>query len=259
MQAFVDLHVKMFEIGGQIIDGLWQGIKAKWESVKGGIAEIGNGIADSVRTTLGIHSPSRVMHEVGTNIMQGLQNGMQSVDVKSGAADTAKGIENAFEGVGSAIGGALSGTREWSDVLKDVLRQLASSALSSLNTGLGGGGIGNFFTGILGGLFGFARGGTILPGGPGGGIDSQLVMFRKSPNERVDITKPGQALSSGRGGVADVRVFVDQDGNWQAAVERISDGRVANAAPALLGRASQNVVPTMARYQSDKAGADWRS
>lgn len=258
-QAFIDLHVRMYEIGGQIIDGLINGIKAKWDGLKESVRSIAAYIPNIFRQETDTHSPSRIMHAIGEDIMQGLQNGMQSIDVKSGVVDTAKDIQNSFQGIGSSIGAALAGTKEWSDVLKDVLRQLASSALSSLSTGLGGGGIGNFFTGILGGLFGFARGGTILPGGPGGGIDSQLVAFRKSPNERVDITKPGQTLSSGRGGVADVRVFVDQEGNWQAAVERISDGRVANAAPVLLGRASQTVVPTMAAYQRDKAGSDWRS
>lgn len=133
----------------------------------------------------------------------------------------------------------------------------ANGALSGVGSGSGGGGLlGGLFAG-LGKLFGFASGGTILPGGAGG-IDSQLVMFRKSPNERVDITKPGQTLSSGGGGVADVRVFMDDNGNWQAKVERISDGRVARAAPAILGQANSQVMPTVARYQNDKAGAEWR-
>jgi len=133
----------------------------------------------------------------------------------------------------------------------------ANGALSGVGAGSGGGGLlGGLFAG-LGKLLGFASGGTILPGGAGG-IDSQLVMFRKSPNERVDITKPGQTLNSGRGGVADVRVFVDEGGNWQAKVEQISDRCVANAAPSIIGRANQNVVPTMAAYQSNKAGAEWR-
>ena len=213
--AFIDLHKRMFEIGGQIIEGLWNGIKAKWESVKGGIADIGTSISDSVKSALGIHSPSRVMHEVGVNIMQGLNNGMSSVDVKGGAASIASNIESTFSGIGASIGDAISGTKEWSDVLKDVLRQVVNLSFSKM--GGSSGGFGGFFSGLLGGLLGFERGGTIFPGGAGG-VDSQVVAFRKSPNERVDITKPGQR----GGGSSYAPVYnIDARGADAGAVARI--------------------------------------
>ncbi|WP_338531650.1 hypothetical protein [Nitratireductor thuwali] len=130
----------------------------------------------------------------------------------------------------SAFQGLIDGSKKLKDVLADVLSQLGSMLLNSafrslFSFGGGGGGLGGMFADMAG-IPSFANGGTILPGGAGG-IDSQLVQFRKSPNERVDITKPGQTLNSGGrpGGVADVRVWVDRDGNWQAAVERISDRR----------------------------------
>ncbi|MGW9230563.1 phage tail protein [Pseudorhizobium sp. NPDC055634] len=257
VNAFMALPARMMEIGGQIIDGLWNGIKAKWESVKAGVTGIADSITTSIKSTLGIHSPSRVMHQVGEFIMQGLNNGMQSVDVKSGVVGVANEIEGAFQDIGSSIGAAIAGTKSWKDVLKDVLGMLTQSAFSGLGGGAGGGGFGGLLSGLFGSIFGFARGGTILPGGAGG-VDSQLVMFRKSPNERVDVTKPGQTLNSGRGGVADVRVFVDDNGNWQAKVEQISDSRVANAAPSIVGQANRNVVPTMSKWQNDKAGSEWR-
>lgn len=224
---FAALPGQMLQIGGQIIDGLWNGIKSKWESVKAGVAGIANSITTSIKSTLGIHSPSKVMHEVGVNTMQGLANGMASMndEVKGIAADTANAIatikpqlgdawaglrevtseakaahndlSSMFSGLGSSIAGLIKGTKSWRDVLADVLGQLAQAAISSIGAGGSGGGLGGFLSGLLGGLVGFARGGTILPGGAGG-IDSQLVMFRKSPNERVDITKPGQTLSGSR-------------------------------------------------------------
>ncbi len=278
VNAFLALPGRMIEIGGQIIDGLWQGIQARWESVKGNITGLANSITDSVKNTLGIRSPSRVMHELGTYIVQGLSNGITStqgraVNAAQGVSGAVTGAFDGMEQIGDnlastlsgAFQGLIDGSKSVKDVLKDLLGQLSNMFLNQafqalLGGGAGLGGGGGLFSGILGGIgkiFGFARGGSILPGGAGG-IDSQLVMFRKSPNERVDITKPGQTLSSGRGGVADVRVFVDDDGNWQAKVEQISDGRVANAAPSIVGRANQNVVPTMAAYQSNKAGAEWR-
>lgn len=191
LNAFLELPARMVEIGGQIIEGLWQGIQAKWESVKAGVTGIADSISTSVRSALGIHSPSRVMHEIGVNIMTGLNNGMTSVDVKSGVVAVADDISGSFQSIGSAIGGAISGTQKWSDVLKTVLQQIASMAFSKI--GGGGGGIGGLFTGLLSGLFGFANGGSFQVGGAGG-VDSQLVAFKASPNETVSVTKPGQRM-----------------------------------------------------------------
>ena len=188
-------------------------------------------------------------------------------NVKGAASEMQKFGESIASTLSGTIMGLIDGSKKLKSVISDLLKQLGQMALNKAFQGLmgaiggggfggGGGLLGGIFAGI-GKIFGFARGGTIMPGGTGG-IDSQLVMFHKSPNERVDITKPGQTLSSGRGGVAYVRVFVDEGGNWQAKVEEISDRRVANAAPSIVGRANQNVVPTMAAYQSNKAGAEWR-
>lgn len=118
--------------------------------------------------------------------------------VQSVGTEVQNTFGNAFQ---SIIDSALSGTFDLKDSLKDLLNQLIKLSLNNVFTSLLGGGHplyggGGGLSGIFGSLFGFARGGTIMPGGHGG-IDSQLVAFRKSPNERVDITKPGQTLSGG--------------------------------------------------------------
>lgn len=106
----------------------------------------------------------------------------------------ATGFTDLFE---AAITGGKNLLEIVGNVIRDLGRMFLHEGFKSL-LGMGGGGLfGGLFSGI-GKLFGFARGGTIMPGGAGG-IDSQLVMFRKSPNERVDITKPGQTLTSGDG------------------------------------------------------------
>lgn len=102
--------------------------------------------------------------------------------------------------LGGIFDDLLTGSFNLLGSLQDIGSQLASlaanKALELLFNGSGnptqGGGFGGFFKNLLG----FASGGTIFPGGTGG-RDSQLVAFRKSPNERVDITKPGQSLHSG--------------------------------------------------------------
>ncbi len=274
--AFAALPGQMIEIGGQIIDGLWQGIQAKWESLKGNVSSIAASIKDSFTGFFDIHSPSRVMHEIGTNIMQGLGNGMEGMkgSVVATAASTAGAVSTSFQeagnsansvfsGLGSSIAGLIDGTKEWSSVLSDVVGKLADIALQQLSAGFGGGsggggGFGGFFSGLLGGLLGFASGGTIMPGGTGG-IDSQVVAFRKSPNERVDITKPNQRLSGG-GETQKIWVGVDPK---NGSVTQYVDNSIQQAAPSIIGtsvsQAQQNVMPTVARHQSMKAGGDYRN
>jgi len=224
--TFAALPARMMEIGRQIIDGLWLGLQERWQGVKDSVSGFASGIVDSFRSTLGIHSPSTVMMEVGRNIMQGLFNGMQSM--QPAVEGVAGSLESVFSNIGNSIAQAIQGTKDWKDVALDALKAIANHLLSSVfgGGGFGGGGLGGIFgsliSGIFGGLFGFARGGTILPGG-GGGIDSQLVAFHKSPNERVDITKPGQTLEGGQ--AVDVRVSVDNDGNLQAFVDRVANQR----------------------------------
>lgn len=120
-------------------------------------------------------------------------------------ADIGQSLAGMFAG---AFSGLIDGSKKVKDVLKDLAKQLTNMLMnkgfqmifSAIFPGGGGFVPNTTFGNFLQGIPGFASGGSILPGGSGG-IDSQLVMFRKSPNERVDITKPGQTLSSGRGEV----------------------------------------------------------
>ncbi len=265
---FANLASQMVEIGAQIIDGLWQGIQSKFATVKEGISNLASSLASTVRSTLGIQSPSRVFMEIGNFIMQGLGLGMEkqqsyvvgvatstanqavsaTKDAWAGMRDvtkeTAGAFEDAFSRIGSSIGEGLTGAKKWKEVLKDIIQQLAQMAFSGM--GAGGGGIGNIFQSLLGGLFGFASGGSFQVGGAGG-IDSQLVAFKASPNERVSVTKPGQERG---GGIAGVRVFVDQDGNWQAKVEEIASG----AAQPVAQRAANSAVGNY-NYSQQHGGA----
>ena len=47
MEWVANLPSKFMTIGGQIIDGLWNGISAKWEALKTKVAEIGNQCTNS--------------------------------------------------------------------------------------------------------------------------------------------------------------------------------------------------------------------
>ena len=77
VQAVKDVPQRMMAIGGQIIDGLLQGMRQRWQALKDGVSGIASGIADTVRGALGIRSPSRVFAEIGGHLMGGLQLGIQ--------------------------------------------------------------------------------------------------------------------------------------------------------------------------------------
>jgi TP901 family phage tail tape measure protein len=76
IEWIANLPSKFMTMGSQIIDGLWQGISAKWEAVKAKVAEIGNSISSTVKEKLGIKSPSRVFAEIGLHTMTGLEQGL---------------------------------------------------------------------------------------------------------------------------------------------------------------------------------------
>ncbi len=133
-------------------------------------------------------------------------------DAFSSLVDGTKSVSQAFNDMGR-------------DILSTVTNFFANKAFSMLFDGMAGhplygGGAGGGLGGIFGSLFGFAKGGTIMPGGTGG-IDSQLVAFRKSPNERVDITKPGQMLNGGGG---ETKIVINNNAGVDVKPSRTSDG-----------------------------------
>ncbi|MEL7475628.1 MAG: tape measure protein [Cyanobacteria bacterium J06555_12] len=128
--------------------------------------------------------------------------------------------------------GVESMVRAWARGLQRMLAQAAASNLfkalglptsNSSTTAAAGGGISAFFRS----LFGFQDGGEFMVGG-GGGIDSQLVAFRASPNERVTVTKPGQMASESLG--VNLTYNIDARG---------SDERVLRILPQLLERTKE--------------------
>ncbi|MBN7777781.1 phage tail tape measure protein [Nitratireductor aquimarinus] len=221
LSAFTALPGQMYQIGLDIVQGLWNGLKAQWETVKSSVTGFASDVAGSFRSVLGIKSPSRVMYEIGVNIMEGLHNGMTSMSdgVKGIASSAADGITGSFEGIGTGIAEAIKGTKEWKDVALDAIRSVATSILSNMN--FGGGIFGGLLKGLLGGLVGFANGGSFRVGGSGG-IDSQMVAFKASPNETVDIRKPGQDAGGGVGYAPTYNI--DARGADQAAIARLERG-----------------------------------
>lgn len=71
-------NINLFEIGKNILEGLKNGLNAKWKEVKDTIASFAKGIKDGFQKNLDIHSPSRWMRDfIGKNLMEGLSIGIE--------------------------------------------------------------------------------------------------------------------------------------------------------------------------------------
>lgn len=152
--------------------------------------------------------------------------------------------------------------------LADILRLMANRAFTSIaanllggigggaaagtagagasGAGATGGGIGK----MLGGLFGFANGGSFMVGG-NGGTDSQLVAFKASPDERVSISTPRQDRLAAKGSGGKMTVIVKNYGSEQATVTESSTADGGKIAEVIIGRAGKKMASDVMRGDSD--------
>lgn len=76
--AFRTLGSQMVAIGGEVISGLINGIRARAGAVVAEAQRIASSIASTIKSALDIHSPSRVTHALGEHAGQGLANGLKA-------------------------------------------------------------------------------------------------------------------------------------------------------------------------------------
>jgi tape measure domain-containing protein len=143
----------------------------------------------------------------------------------------------------------------------------------------GGGGSGGLLGGLLGAIFPFAKGGIAAHGRPQplkkfarGGVSKSAAIFGEAGPEAAVPLPDGRSIpvkfqtpsipkrnSAGQQQVhVTVGVSADNNGNLLPFVQSVSQKEVATAAPKIVSAANQNVVPTMAAHQKNKAGAEWR-
>ncbi|MED1801779.1 phage tail tape measure protein [Brevibacillus porteri] len=80
--------INLFEIGRNIIQGMIDGIGSMATALMDKMKAIGDGITDKIKAILGIHSPSRVMMEVGYFTGEGLAQGIENTQARVAAAST---------------------------------------------------------------------------------------------------------------------------------------------------------------------------
>lgn len=172
-------------LGGMIIDGLKEGILQKWEDLKATITGMGDYIANSFKEALGIQSPSKVFHEFGGYIMEGLANGITDnaglatdavAKAAAGLKDKTLQADTDLKAFGQTIGdtfkGFITGSMDAQTALQQLSQKLMEMAMNSIFKSV----FGNLFGGIFGGasadgnvfrggsMKAFAKGGVV--GGP---------------------------------------------------------------------------------------------
>jgi TP901 family phage tail tape measure protein len=89
---FSKLIEDMFQIGKDIVTGLWNGIQSMASWIYSKVSSFVDGIIASAKGMLGIKSPSKVFAEIGENISQGL-----AIGIENGALATQNAIANLVE------------------------------------------------------------------------------------------------------------------------------------------------------------------
>jgi tape measure domain-containing protein len=139
--------------------------------------------------------------ELENSLDGGLKAGLARValEAKSLGTGMSQVVQKGFGAAADAIVNfAATGKLAFGDLVASILKDLLKLATQQLFAKLAGSFLG-------GGLPGFKTGGSFEVGGSGG-PDSQLVAFKATPGEKVDISTPAQQKSGGGGGGGDVSV-----------------------------------------------------
>lgn len=238
-------------IGRDLGTGLGVGLAETQPGLEQKTRDYINSVEDAARDESETQSPSRVWMRLGRDLMDGLgvgiANGAQSAAASAAAAagqvtaaastaqpalntmpDKLRESSSEANTLGNRLAGMFSsaakGASTFSDFLGNIANQLSNMFMDQAFQAIFGGGVGGG-SGLFGTLMssisvpGFANGTNYAPGG--------LAMVGERGPELVNLPRgsqviPNNRLSGNGGGQVDVRVYVDQDGNWQSAVARIS-------------------------------------
>ncbi|MBY3564129.1 tape measure protein [Rhizobium laguerreae] len=201
-------------------------------------------------------------------------------DAAEGFRSTAKDITSGFI---SDLRSGSSAAEALSNALNKVLDKVIDIGLNAI---FGGGGGGGGLLSGLGAILGFADGGYTGPGGknePAGIVHKGEYVMDAETTKRIGVknlrrlqgyasgglvgapampvVRSGGASGGKHGGKTDIQVgvSVDDTGGLRAYVKSVSNDTVAAASPRIVSAANQQVVPTMAKYQNDSAGGDYRN
>ena len=86
LMAVATFVTSMWTMGTDIVAGLWGGIAEEWASFSEWVSGVWQGLVDWFKEIFGIESPSTVFSDLGTSIIEGLKNGIDTAWVTAKAA-----------------------------------------------------------------------------------------------------------------------------------------------------------------------------
>jgi tape measure domain-containing protein len=87
---FVEKVIDFKNAGKNLIQGLWDGLREKFDSMLAWLGSAVQGVVDTAKRILDEHSPSKVFYEIGYNTMAGMGNGVDDgSDLPSSSAGRA--------------------------------------------------------------------------------------------------------------------------------------------------------------------------
>ena len=137
----------LLEVGGNIVNGIVQGIGDAVTGVVEEASTVGTAFLDGVKSFFGIHSPSTVMNEVGGNVVQGLIDGLgensealgiKADELSSMITDATSNLPTDMSIIGTDAVGGLSSALDNSTLPSDF-SMLGSDAVTNLSSALSAG------------------------------------------------------------------------------------------------------------------------
>lgn len=246
--AIEALFPGLLQMGKDIIRGIINGIKAAPGAVRDALMSVVMAGVDSVKSFLGIRSPSLLFMEVGRNIIQGL----------------AIGIEQGQGVVGQALSDINRQAEVTTDTIAENFAQMSQRIMGSLEglaRGIKSGDFLSIFGGILdifttlgsAGVFGsnvksflgatnMSMGGPVQSGRP-------YIVGERGP-ELFMPGSPGRIVPNNDNGVGGVRMTFNIDARGATSPEmvrqQVQQG-ILEAAPSIVAAAEQRTISTLRR------------
>lgn len=128
-------------IGGNIVDGIKNGISAGWEKLKSWVGDLASSLFDSAKSALGIASPSKKFRYLGEMCVAGFDDGIEGLmdgDAIGASINASLGTISANVGAGLAGGAGASQTFNFYDTQTspDAIRRKVQNTMTF---GLAGG------------------------------------------------------------------------------------------------------------------------
>lgn len=132
IDAFIELPADMLDVGKNLVEGLWDGVKDKTDWVIKKLQSFGEDVLGGIKKFFGIKSPSKVFRQLGKWLGEGLGLGIE--DKSEYATDKAVNMaENIVDSTAEAIAmGERKLDKAWSDLMGAINSGASATEINML-------------------------------------------------------------------------------------------------------------------------------